>query len=437
MQTSATTCNNGRKYWVEEQFVWNGTEWVSNGNQRLGEETVDSPAECSGETPVVYEYRWLLTSATTCVGTTKYWLYVRQQRISGSSDAWVDVIPTDTSIDGNGTMPTSSETNSIECGYEPPVEPQYKWVTMNINTDYYCDECPSGTPQYQTVSTARTCDGVNEYAVNEYQVSYDGGTTWETLSSSTGSLISGNSYNCGYRERTVSTATTCNGVNEYQLNEFQTSSDSGTTWQTISSSTGSLISGNSYNCGYREQWVTMTGANDYWCDGTTKKTMEKKQISTDSGQTWSDTNPLQTRSGSTVIELNSEDCGYTPPTPPSTGYAAQYLTFVATTGNRFKFSKVVQYSLDSGQTWTTLAKNTYTPSVSVGQKIMWKGNEAPSGATFVSVNPSKFDVEGNIMSLLYGDDFRGKTSLSGDGFTFSSLFKDNKDIVNAENLLSA
>ena len=549
-QTSGTTCENGRKYWIEEEFVWNGTEWVSNGNQRIGEETVDSPAECSGDTPT-YEYRWLLTSATTCVGTTKYWLYVRQQRISGSSDAWVDVIPTDTSIDGNGTMPTSSETNSIDCGYEPPIEPKYKWVTMNINTDYYCDECPSGTPQYQTVSTARTCDGVNEYAVNEYQVSYDGGSTWETLSSSTGSLISGNSYNCGYREqwvamtgvndywcdgttkktmekkqistdsgqtwsdtnplqtmsgstvieynsedcqepiepqyqtvstartcdgvneyavneyqvsydggstwetlssstgslisgnsyncgyreRTVSTATTCNGVNEYQLNEFQTSSDSGTTWQTISSSTGSLISGNSANCGYREQWVTMTGANDYWCDGTTKKTKEKKQISTDSGTTWTDTNPLQTRNGSTVIELNSEDCGYTPPTPPSSGYAAQYLTFVATTGNRFKFSKVVQYSLDSGQTWTTLAKNAYTPSVSVGQKIMWKGNEAPSGATFVSVNPSKFDVEGNIMSLLYGDDFRGKTSLSGDGFTFSRLFMDNKDIVNAENLV--
>ena len=55
------------------------------------------------------------------------------------------------------------------------------------------------------------------------------------------------------------------------------------------------------------RWITMTGENDFWCDGTTKKTLEKQQSSTD-GINWTDTNTI--RSGSTVLEYNCEDCGY-------------------------------------------------------------------------------------------------------------------------------
>lgn len=58
------------------------------------------------------------------------------------------------------------------------------------------------------------------------------------------------------------------------------------------------------------RWITMTGANDYTCSGTTKMTKEKQQSSTDGGVTWSDTG--QYRTGSTVLEYNSVDCGYAP-----------------------------------------------------------------------------------------------------------------------------
>lgn len=57
------------------------------------------------------------------------------------------------------------------------------------------------------------------------------------------------------------------------------------------------------------RWITETGENDYWCDGTTKKTKEKQQSSTD-GLTWTDTGIE--RSGSTVLEENCVDCGYVP-----------------------------------------------------------------------------------------------------------------------------
>jgi len=74
---------------------------------------------------------------------TKYKLYKLQQRISGSSDTWIDVVPTTYSYDGNGTQtPVIVEEQSADCGYVPPIEPIYKWENMNINTDYICDECP-------------------------------------------------------------------------------------------------------------------------------------------------------------------------------------------------------------------------------------------------------------------------------------------------------
>ena len=79
----------------------------------------------------------------------------------------------------------------------------------------------------------------------------------------------------------------------------------------------SLRSAISGCCGQTGQtytrWVTMTGASDYWCSGTTKMSEEKEQTSTDNIN-WTDTGNI--RSGNTVLETNCEDCGYTPPTPP-------------------------------------------------------------------------------------------------------------------------
>lgn len=59
------------------------------------------------------------------------------------------------------------------------------------------------------------------------------------------------------------------------------------------------------------RWITMTGENDYSCSGTTKMTKEKEQQSTDGGNTWADTGNYRT--GSTVLEVNSEDCGFIVP----------------------------------------------------------------------------------------------------------------------------
>ena len=125
-------------------------------------------------------------------------------------------------------------------------------------------------------------------------------------------------------------------------------------------------------------------------------------------------------------------------TPTPTGYSAQYLTFVPVSGSStFTFNgNNISYSLDSGATWTELASNTASPSVSQGQKIMWKasGLTVMNGiGTFSSTN--YFDVEGNVMSLVSGDTFENATTMPDSNRQFYRLFRGNTNLVNAENLI--
>ena len=116
-------------------------------------------------------------------------------------------------------------------------------------------------------------------------------------------------------------------------------------------------------------------------------------------------------------------------------YASQYLALVpTTTAATFKFSgNTVSYSLDSGSTWTSLPSDTSTPSVGVGDKIMFKANLSQnSGSIGIFSSSSEFDADGNIMSLLYEDNFIGQTSMGSS--TFIGLFS-GSTVVNAKNLV--
>lgn len=122
-------------------------------------------------------------------------------------------------------------------------------------------------------------------------------------------------------------------------------------------------------------------------------------------------------------------------------YSNDYLTFVARADGTFTFSgltsNTLSYSLDNGSTWTELANNTPTPTVASGNKILWKCDNLTTSALngpgrFFST--SQFDVEGNIMSLIYGDNFIGQTTLTSRSI-FSGLFSGNTNVIEAENLL--
>ena len=118
-------------------------------------------------------------------------------------------------------------------------------------------------------------------------------------------------------------------------------------------------------------------------------------------------------------------------------YADEYLTFVAREDGTFQLSRnAVSYSLDNGETWATLTAGTSSPTVAAGEKILWKGELTPSPSygigTFSATG--NFDVQGNVMSLLYGDNFKGQTDLTGKEYAFFQLFRDNIKVVNTENL---
>ena len=131
--------------------------------------------------------------------------------------------------------------------------------------------------------------------------------------------------------------------------------------------------------------------------------------------------------------VQEDDVHYNPWT-----WAEEYLTFVAKESGTFTFtpqnSNVISYSTDGGETWTE-GNNV---SVSNGDEVLWKGTMTPSSSypygigNFVSVG--NYDVQGNVMSLLYGDNYKKQTDLTGKGYAFYRLFYQNTKVINAENL---
>ena len=125
-------------------------------------------------------------------------------------------------------------------------------------------------------------------------------------------------------------------------------------------------------------------------------------------------------------------------------YSRNYFTTVVTTGGNIlwdgKSNNALSYSTDGGTTWST-ASSSITLSVNDGDKVLWKGVTTPveyggigkfgGGSTSV-----RYSVEGNVMSLLFGDDFKGQTSLEGKNYAFSSLFfqANNYNVTSIENL---
>lgn len=127
---------------------------------------------------------------------TSYYLYQKYEQRGEQNP--IPVYPNVWSVDGDGTMPlVIKQENDPNCGYIPPSEPIYRWTNIDINEDYWCDEC-SGATEYRIVSTAYTCVGFDKYYLNEEQVSYDSGATWITISTTIGDLVQRNSLYCGY-----------------------------------------------------------------------------------------------------------------------------------------------------------------------------------------------------------------------------------------------
>lgn len=114
----------------------------------------------------------------------------------------------------------------------------------------------------------------------------------------------------------------------------------------------------------------------------------------------------------------------------------EYLTFKALDSCTFKHTAFdVDYSLDGGSTWVTLAAGTNSPSVAAGKYIKFKGNIVPGSSgsgTFSSTG--RYEAMGNPISLFYGDNFIGVTDLSGLSSPMKGMFYQSRNLVSSENL---
>lgn len=140
-------------------------------------------------------------------------------------------------------------------------------------------------------------------------------------------------------------------------------------------------------------------------------------------------------------EVVSQYCVY----DPTHDYSQDYLTLNALTDGTIVWnsigtgmSKTIQYSKNDGA-WTTITANSATSiSVLTGDVVRFKGAnnsyaKDKSNYSGFEGGTAMVDVEGNIMSLIYGDNFIDNTGLTGT-YNFCSLFKKLK-VVSAENLI--
>ena len=103
--------------------------------------------------------------------------------------------------------------------------------------------------------------------------------------------------------------------------------------------------------------------------------------------------------------------------------------------------KSIYYKLNDNE-WTYIASNTGSsaPTITVnsGDKLQFRGNNEQYATNSIKYNSfggsASFEVEGNIMSLIYGDDFKNNLTISS-GYTFCGLFRDCTKLVSAENLI--
>ena len=189
-----------------------------------------------------------------------------------------------------------------------------------------CCQTHEDVYRWLTIIGEHLCDGKDKYEKQKYQVSHDGGITWEDVTPiqyKKGQLIESDSTDCGYapqpqyRWKMADTSDyICSGTSKYYKYYYEVSYDGGHKWQRVvpeQTKMGDLFQMASSDCGYvtpKYRWL-QAPSTDYICSGTTKYFKEYYQVTND-GITWENVSPEKTRRGS-VIEYNSTDCGYVPP----------------------------------------------------------------------------------------------------------------------------
>lgn len=176
---------------------------------------------------------------------------------------------------GNSYSKLVRYTGTTDSNYQPTSETKAGSII-----EYDDPRCASTQTKWEFDGNY-TCVNDDKYKVEEEFITFNGGATWtKTGQTRLGQMV-----------------------------------ESGSTWCTSGSVVYSWVLTDRYQCGDDEEqveyrWVVIDG--EYTCSGFDKVTKEKQQKSVNGGA-WTDVyedGQLVTRAGSTVIEHNSSDCGW-------------------------------------------------------------------------------------------------------------------------------
>lgn len=110
----------------------------------------------------------------------------------------------------------------------------------------------------------------------------------------------------------------------------------------------------------------------------------------------------------------------------------------------------LEYSLDNGETWNTYTlpgtgENGESITINLGEKVLFKGdnpegfnecyynNKYINNLAYYFLGTGKYKVSGNVMSLIYKDNFIDKNNTPNKG-CFSRLFQGNTALIEVYNL---
>ena len=308
-QSTETYCKNGSLYYLLVKYVSNngGITWTVTNDYK--ESNIYAGYECSSSDP---EYVWRIDeNKFICDGYNSY--YVEKYYYYYSSNPSVYILVEPEQIRKSTTMKSGDDPN---CGY---IDPRiYRWNTETGET---------------------ICNGDSLYTREDYEVSSDVGATWEkTGQYRIGTLIEEISKICMsqqkiYKYEIDKTRWVCVGTTSYYYEVRYESGDGGNIFvksepEVIQQSTtirlnndpecGSsntiyrwIDDGDNYICEEDDsapientRWVLMPRSS-WICDGYYLMSMEKQQITTNGGLTWSDNGNV--RQGGKIIS-NATEC---------------------------------------------------------------------------------------------------------------------------------
>lgn len=94
-------------------------------------------------------------------------------------------------------------------------------------------------------------------------------------------------------------------------------------------------------------------------------------------------------------------------------------------------ANTLEYCIDGDNNWVSLSAGSYTPTINAGQKISFRGKDLYSTSSnglgmFTVTKP--FNLLGNSLSLIYGDNASSNFSLVGYDYAFYRMFYGNTNL---------